>query len=302
MSKDAPRGAAALATAVLSAAVLVAALSIAPSVAAPILGDTGWFHADCTFSHRLPDDPIVFPGRPGASHSHDFAGGHVDAFSTNDSIRQGGTTCVRDDEVFKNQTPPEPSADKSGYWVPSLYVNDQLVTPTKMNPGYASGRNRNLAAIEAFPRDYKIIAGNATGGPQVVNGQAVWSYRCPNGTAGSGSLSPPSAPLCAAPPLVLEIRFPDCFDGRSDSADHKAHAAYSQDGACPASHPRLLPQQRLTTEYPTMGGPTTRLASGAVHTAHADFMNGWDRRELANLVKVCLRADEYCGATDGPAH
>ena len=26
------------------------------------------FLADCPYSHRLPDDPIVFPGLPGASH------------------------------------------------------------------------------------------------------------------------------------------------------------------------------------------------------------------------------------------
>ena len=35
------------------------------------------FVADCPLSHRLPDDPIVFPGLPGASHSHDFFGNHA---------------------------------------------------------------------------------------------------------------------------------------------------------------------------------------------------------------------------------
>ena len=32
------------------------------------------FLADCPFSHRLPDDPIVSPNLPGASHMHDFFG------------------------------------------------------------------------------------------------------------------------------------------------------------------------------------------------------------------------------------
>ena len=28
----------------------------------------------CGYSHPLTDDPIVFPGQPGASHFHDFFG------------------------------------------------------------------------------------------------------------------------------------------------------------------------------------------------------------------------------------
>ena len=35
------------------------------------------FLADCPFSHRLPDDPIVFPNLPGASHMHSFFGSTV---------------------------------------------------------------------------------------------------------------------------------------------------------------------------------------------------------------------------------
>ena len=30
------------------------------------------FISHCAFSHSLPDDPIVHPGVPGASHQHDF--------------------------------------------------------------------------------------------------------------------------------------------------------------------------------------------------------------------------------------
>ena len=30
------------------------------------------FVTRCNFSHRNMDDPIVFPGQPGAAHSHDF--------------------------------------------------------------------------------------------------------------------------------------------------------------------------------------------------------------------------------------
>ena len=32
------------------------------------------FVSSCTFSHRAPDDPIVFFGQAGASHDHSFVG------------------------------------------------------------------------------------------------------------------------------------------------------------------------------------------------------------------------------------
>src|SRR5882757_5428262 len=35
------------------------------------------FLAECPYTHRLPDDPIVFPNLPGASHMHSFFGAIV---------------------------------------------------------------------------------------------------------------------------------------------------------------------------------------------------------------------------------
>ena len=41
------------------------------------------FFTDCLPSHRAPDDPIVYPKQPGASHLHDFFGNETtNAFST----------------------------------------------------------------------------------------------------------------------------------------------------------------------------------------------------------------------------
>ena len=57
-------------------------------------GPIGEFVAFCDFSHRLHEDPIVFPGQPHASHSHDFFGNiTADAHSTTESVLAGGTTC-----------------------------------------------------------------------------------------------------------------------------------------------------------------------------------------------------------------
>jgi hypothetical protein len=67
------------------------------------------FQVNCFYSHRLKDDPIVFPGTPGAAHMHDFFGNRsTDAFSTTASLRAASTNCQNSD-------------DKSGYWAPTLY-------------------------------------------------------------------------------------------------------------------------------------------------------------------------------------
>ena len=48
------------------------------------------FVTRCTFSHRLADDPIVRPGQPGASHSHDFFGNRTtNANSTLEDDEEG---------------------------------------------------------------------------------------------------------------------------------------------------------------------------------------------------------------------
>src|SRR5918998_2174205 len=67
------------------------------------------FIAGCPASHRAPDDPIIAPGEPGASHLHEFFGNRTaDAFSTASSLRSGATNC-------------QPRSDRSAYWVPVMF-------------------------------------------------------------------------------------------------------------------------------------------------------------------------------------
>ena len=56
------------------------------------------FLAECPYTHRAPDDPIVFPGLPGASHMHSFFGNDTtNARSDLASLEKGRTTCAPDD-------------------------------------------------------------------------------------------------------------------------------------------------------------------------------------------------------------
>jgi hypothetical protein len=74
------------------------------------------FGVSCAFSHRNKDDPIVYPGKKGAAHSHDFFGNRSTKYnSTYDSLLNAGTTCVH-------------PADKAAYWTPTVKWNGKNLT------------------------------------------------------------------------------------------------------------------------------------------------------------------------------
>ena len=73
------------------------------------VGD-GQFRMACQYSHFAYDDPIVFPGQPGASHLHLFFGNtEADAHTTASSLLdRGGGSC----NGFE--------LNRSAYWTPAL--------------------------------------------------------------------------------------------------------------------------------------------------------------------------------------
>src|SRR5438045_3176080 len=75
-------------------------------------------HASCTVTAHRSDDPIVFPGQPGVSHNHTFAGNTAtDASSTAATLLPGKTSC-------------QDTADTSAYWFPTLYQSGALRDPS----------------------------------------------------------------------------------------------------------------------------------------------------------------------------
>jgi hypothetical protein len=228
------------------------------------------FVHDCRFTHAAPDDPIVFPGKPGISHFHTFVGNRTtNAFSTYASLRLGGTTCSR-------------TADRSAYWAPALYQGSKLILPTLARIYY---RRHTLAPVHPFPNGLRMIAGDS--GATSVQGTRVTFWDC-------GFLSPVahSTHIITCPrgeSLNLNIDFPECWDGRHlDSPDHKSHMAYMRNGKCPASHPVPVPALATKFSYPIRGGNGLRLSSGGLYSGHADFLNGWDPEAFRELVDGCL--------------
>ena len=256
------------------------------------------FRVNCGFSHMAFDDPIVFPGRSGASHLHIFFGNTgVDASSTPESVRStGASTCTGG------------TANRSSYWAPAV-IDTRTGAPvlSDANPVdrehflqvyYKSGYDGVApATVQNFPVGLRMIAGSATStGPQ----DGVVRYHCDDGAISSGF------PQCRPGEiLTMSIEFPQCWDGVNlDSPNHKSHMAYGAgwpDRGCPSSHPVPLAQitQNFRYRVPASGMSTWRLSSDmyegrAGYSAHADWMNGWDPAVFQRVVDNCYRGGYDC--------
>ncbi len=267
-------------------AVLAIALGICllafPSAA--LAERTAIISVGCTDSHRLKDDPIVFPGEPGASHLHEFTGSwSTNAFSTLESMRASGHTCELD--------------DTAGYWTPVLYNAQGELIKKRFAAAYFLGNQTNRKYVQPFPAGLKIIVSMqdsyAHGG----------GWHCGNSSHSLAILSPSTIPNCEGlddgpegiyPDITLleaKLVFPDCWDGVNlDSPDHRSHMAFSDDltNLCPSSHPVPVPRLNFKNVYDTYGGPGITLSSGGPETMHADFWNTWDQTKLEALVKFCI--------------
>lgn len=240
------------------------------------------FKTTCNFDHAAADDPIVYPGQPGASHLHDFTGrvGITASTTTYAELIKGRTTC-------------NDHGDRAGYWTPSVYVNGVQAKPTRMTAYYRRGNKHGT--IEAYPAGLKIIAGHSMSDPSSPTGLTGW--QC-------DEVRPPrSTPDGCSGEVVVRIGFPDCWDGVNlDTADHRSHMAYSTHdaalgaNACPPTHPVQVPALATHTHYSLPpGGRVTGLSSGDLTTGvHGDFFNGWEIARLAERVETCLNGYQTC--------
>jgi hypothetical protein len=256
----------------------VAALLVAGGGAAkqrPLHGANFW--VKCYFSHVSSDDPIVYPGHPGWSHSHTFFGNKgTDALSTPASLRNGATNC-RD------------KADRAAYWVPTLYLDGKPVKPASIGVYH---KIKTTDVVHPFPPGLRIVAGDA--GARLAQDPRVTYWTCWMSRGPSSTV-----PTCPSKPLgrdgrlsylTLHVVFPDCWDGKHlDSADHHSHMAYSDYGTCPRTHPVQVPGLQYVIAYPILGGPGVSLASGGQFSGHGDFMNGWEQGVLARIVASCTK-------------
>ncbi len=225
------------------------------------------FVVSCAPSHQADDDPIVHPGRAGASHRHQFFGNRsTSAASTDASLATAVTTC--DDPL-----------DRAAYWVPTPLGARWTRLRAYYDVGVASQRE-----IVTPPAGLKVVAGDASATqPQ---GFQVIAWSCGRSVSASGWL--PTQPRCA-PGAVLRARitFPQCWNRQVDGRGAARLVAAGQTG-CPADHPTVLPRLRLVLDA---SGPIRALSSGSVEGLHADFWNAWAPSRLDDLVRWCIGGD-----------
>lgn len=227
------------------------------------------FAIRCDFSHRNNDDPIVYPGKQGAAHSHDFFGNRSTKYnSTYKSLRAAGTTCTN-------------PADKASYWIPTVKWNGNNLKPRR-GIFYYRGAFHDPRQVKPHPAGLKVVPNTHVRWQCLING------------GGEFTVNPPTQ--CSSGVLRVRVNFPDCLArGELDSADHRSHMAYSEPqgegtyNLCPDTHPIPVPMLVATIKFriPTTPGQVT-LSSGEASTMHADFFNAWNQTALEDLVATCI--------------
>ena len=257
----------------------------------------GQFRFTCDYSHMNYDDPIVYPGKPGASHLHVFFGNTaVNYASTRDSIEKTG-----------NSTCGGGTANRTGYWVPALIdtKDGTPLKPSKILVYYKSDAVPN-GNIKPYPAGLRMVAGDMrSSSPQA---KTDWGCLGPNSEQRYKSI-PANCPVGSI--VEATIDFPMCWDGVNlDSPDHKSHMSFTvwdneaRKVVCPTSHPVQLPGLTEKVQYKVTeaGSPARwRLSSDNYDTTlpggysiHADWFNGWDAKVQDTWLKNCLLANRDC--------
>jgi hypothetical protein len=257
------------------------------------------------------DNVIVAPGvTNGAHHLHDYVGNQkVDAFSSNQTLLQGGTSCRNRDDL-------------SSYYWPVVRVQDgtrdfdqnadgggkegnvgRILTPVQAEITYVGSP---AAKVVAMPRFLRVITGDAkTTTNGLANANAHWSC---TGFENKVQLTE-RYPICPqGSKVVRSFAFQSCWDGRNtDSANHRAHVAFADpaSGACPNGF-TAIPQLTMRLVYAV---PPPVIRDGQVRNAYAvdgfpeqlhkpatdhdDFISV-TRNGLAERIAKCLNRGQNC--------
>lgn len=262
---------------------------------------TGSFVAHCgtnANNHRNSDNFIAAPNKHnGAQHIHDYVGNlSTDAFSDEDSLRDAGTTCDRN--------------NKSTFYWPVLRATKDRGDDVNSDGGGRDGNfGRILRPVSAemrfvgnptrkvvtMPDDLKIITGDAkakTNGDKDAN--AEWTC------TGFENRTTDKYPLCPSGSKIVRIlEFPSCWDGEHlDSKDHRSHVRFpDRDGSCKRGF-KPIPRLRMTLTYDPPPGrdfavDTFPDQQHDPRTDHGDFMNVASR-EVRQLAADCINSGRNC--------
>ncbi|WP_331772890.1 DUF1996 domain-containing protein (plasmid) [Embleya sp. NBC_00888] len=255
---------------------------VVPSTATPPHRYFHEFQANCGTTRDLADDPIVYTGMPGASHMHTFMGNTTtDANSTPATLNAGGTSC-------------RAPADRSGYWMSTMYDGNRVVTPIGPQVVYYRSGVLDYTGVRPFPPGLRFVVGSPTATAEQFAAASVEGWEC--GNSHHNADFPATCP--AGSQLNVRYQAPSCWDGKyPDTPDHKSHMAYPTNGVCPTDHPVAVPMPEFKMAFPVAGDMSqVHLSSGRGHSFHYDFYNVWEPPTLAAMVNHCVVGGLQCDA------
>ncbi|MEM8925912.1 MAG: DUF1996 domain-containing protein [Actinomycetota bacterium] len=292
------------------------------------VGAGGQFRVACEFSHFAYDDPLVYPGQPGASHLHMFFGNtDINAFSTADSVKNsGGSTCNGSE------------LNRTGYWVPALFDDGGHVRIPERVVVYYKGEGLANGNAEPFPEGAAMIAtiDLNTVSPGAGGAQGKYSFNCSDQYSGANENLSNTMPACDGdriynaygtrdPYVVLEVnvKFPQCWNGQDPT--NPANFRHPSEGGwyyslCTGEFNRTLVNLEYFVNYRLEPGENTSgwylssdvspsdrtLAHTPGSTNHGDWWSGWhdetNRMFIDNCVNHSTGTASGCGfgyLTDG---
>jgi hypothetical protein len=288
------------------------------------------FRMMCTGGQLVRDDPLVYPGQPGASHLHQFFGNTgTNANSNYQSLRtSGGTTCGQSSTPF----------NRSAYWFPAmldgvgnvvkpdfikLYYKRNAASDPMCRP--LSSSYQSLGQCTDLPNGLRYVFGyNMSTGAPWFDGTV--RYNCvasedgtvSNGTA-TGNYNSIAETIAAGCPvgaqLVIAANSPSCWDGMYlDTADHRAHMAYATGpwytgqlfNACTPDHPYPIPNMEVLIQFTVDANfakwhlSSDEMVPGAPagSTFHMDYWEAWSPVVKATWHQYCINGQLSCSSGD----
>ncbi|KAI0205102.1 hypothetical protein F4808DRAFT_273182 [Astrocystis sublimbata] len=236
-----------------------------------------------------------------------------------------------DDLVNGDCTSCAVKQDKSAYWTPAVYFHDDATgeyTPVPQVGGMLAYYLLRGDNVTAYPPGFKMIAGNnyrreyTVGDPHSPDPpQSNWAglkqtgqsdleqraigFNCldykkdPEASLYRHYLPDKSFTDANCPDGIrFELMFPSCWNGETDSKDHKSHVAYPDlvgNGNCPDTHTQRLVTLFYETIWDTgsekfKGKSGSFVVSNGDRTGfgyHGDFMTGWAPEFLQEAIETC---------------
>lgn len=287
-----------------------------PEQAFPV-ANGGQFRTACEFSHFAYDDPLIHPGKPGASHLHMFFGNtDVNAFSTYESLINSGSSTCNGQEL-----------NRTGYWVPAMFDGAGNVRVPDRVVVYYKGEGLARGNSEVYPEGAAMVIQNLNTTPsnQGGVGGAKMTFVCSDNfsaNTGNGSQAMPNCPGSGSPAggqwtvLEVNVKFPQCWNGQ-DAGDYRNFAPPSGDwygSYCGGEFNRTLPNLEYFVNYRVEPGENTSnwylssdvdattfgtaKATGG-STSHGDWWGGWhpdvNRMWIDNCVNYRSGGPSGCG-------